>query len=132
MVDLIAKRFETPDEVRHFEKGRFEVVHLGSMTLGRAIYEPGWKWSVHIGPATGQALCEVDHTGLVLQGRARVLMSDGREIELGRGDCFAIPPGHDSWVVGPEPYVSLHFMGADRYAVTEPALPRRDESGTRR
>ncbi len=27
-----------------------------------------------------------------------------------------IGPGHDSWVVGDEPYVSLHFMGADSYA----------------
>jgi hypothetical protein len=29
---------------------------------------------------------------------------------------FAIPPGHDSWVVGDEPYVSLHLLGATEYA----------------
>ncbi len=43
--DLLIKRFEQPDEVRTFEKGRFEIVKLGGMTIGRASYEPGWKWS---------------------------------------------------------------------------------------
>jgi hypothetical protein len=32
------------------------------------------------------------------------------------GDVFYVPPGHDSWVVGDEPYISLHFMGSENYA----------------
>ena len=49
-------------------------------------------------------------------GRATAAMDDGRVIEMKAGDVFYIAPGHDSWVVGDEPYVSLHFMGANEYA----------------
>ena len=112
----IIKRFESPDETREFEKGRFDVVKMGDMVIGRASYEPGWKWSVHVGPQIGAKSCEIDHVGLVVSGRVGVRMDDGREIELEAGDLYAIGPGHDSWVVGDEPYVSLHFMGADEYA----------------
>ena len=44
---------------------------------------------------------------MVVSGRAAVSMNDGRELVMELGDVFAIPPGHDSWVVGDEPYVSL-------------------------
>lgn len=116
MNDVVLKRFETPDEVRQFEKGRFELVHIGGMTLGRATYEPGWTWSDHVGPAAGTASCKVEHVGVVLQGQAMVKMDDGREYVLKAGDSFYVGPGHDSWVVGDEPYVSLHLMGANEYA----------------
>jgi quercetin dioxygenase-like cupin family protein len=116
MNPVILKRFEQPDEVRHFDKGKFEIVHIGNMTLGRASYEPGWKWTTHVSPVAGTRSCQVEHVGLVLSGRAKVLMDDGREFEIGPGDLFHIGPGHDSWVVGDEPYVSLHFLGADTYA----------------
>ncbi len=114
--DVVLKRFEHPDEVRNFEKGKFEIVHLGGMTIGRASYEPGWKWSVHVGAASGQKSCAVEHVGMVISGRATAAMDDGRVFEMKAGDLFYIPPGHDSWVVGDEPYVSLHFMGAEAYA----------------
>jgi quercetin dioxygenase-like cupin family protein len=116
MQDVILKRLESPDEVRTFEKGRFEVVSLGGMTIGRATYEPGWKWSVHVGRKLGAKSCQVEHVGMVLSGRAKVLMDDGTEYEIAAGDLFYIAPGHDSWVVGDQPYVSLHFMGAEKYA----------------
>jgi hypothetical protein len=115
-LDIILKRFDTPDEMRSFEKGRFEVLRLGGMTVGRATYEPGWKWSVHVGAKLGQAMCEGEHVGMVVSGYATAAMRDGRVIEMRAGDLFYIAPGHDSWVVGDEPYVSLHFMGADGYA----------------
>ncbi|NUO84403.1 cupin domain-containing protein [candidate division KSB1 bacterium] len=116
MHNVILKRFDHPDEVRHFEKGKFELVKLGNMTIGRARYEPGWKWSTHVKPVAGTASCEIEHVGMVVSGRAKVLMNDGTEFELTPGELFYIGPGHDSWVVGDEPYVSLHFMGADDYA----------------
>jgi mannose-6-phosphate isomerase-like protein (cupin superfamily) len=116
MHEVILKRFENPDEVRTFEKGKFELVHLGGMTIGRATYQPGWKWSEHVGKAAGTKSCQVEHVGLVVSGRATAAMDDGRVIEMKTGDVFYIAPGHDSWVVGEEPYVSLHFMGADAYA----------------
>jgi quercetin dioxygenase-like cupin family protein len=116
MLDVILKRFEQPDEVRTFAKGRFEIVRIAGQTIGRATYEPGWKWSVHIGRALGQTHCEVEHVGLVLAGRATAAMTDGRVIEIAAGDVFYIAPGHDSWVVGDEPYVSIHLLGAGDYA----------------
>jgi quercetin dioxygenase-like cupin family protein len=116
MYEVILTRFETPDDVRTFEKGKFELVHIGGMTIGRASYEPGWKWSEHVGKATGAKSCQVEHVGLVISGRATAAMDDGRIIEMKTGDLFYIEPGHDSWVVGNEPYVSLHFMGAGEYA----------------
>jgi mannose-6-phosphate isomerase-like protein (cupin superfamily) len=114
-VDVIVKRFDNPDEVRSFTKGRFEVVHIAGMTLGRATYEPGWEWSEHIGRALGQRSCDVEHIGIVIQGRASAAMNDGRVVELRAGDIFYVAPGHDSRVIGDEPYVSLHLIGAAAY-----------------
>ena len=117
VIDVILKRFESPDEVRVFEKGRLEVVRIGAMTVGRASYAPGWKWSVHVGPTVGAARCTVEHVGMVLSGTATVAFEDGRVIELTEGSLFHVPAlAHDSWVVGDRPYVSLHFMGAEDYA----------------
>ena len=117
MMDVILKRFETPDETRVLAKGRFEIVTLGGVTIGRATYEPGWKWSVHVGPSVGATRCTVEHVGLVLAGTATAAFDDGRVIELKAGELFYIPPvPHDSWVVGEELYVSLHFLGAEKYA----------------
>jgi len=115
-MDVVLKRFEKPDEVRHFEKGKFEVVQVGGMTIGRATYEPGWVWSKHVGAASGYSSCAVEHVGMVVAGRAAVRMDDGTEHVMKAGDLFYVPPGHESWVVGDEPYVSLHFMGAGDYA----------------
>jgi len=117
--DVILKRFDSPDEIREFELGRFEVVTIGGMTIGRATYQPGWKWSEHVGKPIGQSLCQVEHVGLVVSGCATAAIEDGRVVEMRAGDIFYIPPGppgHDSWVVGEEPYVSLHFLGAGDYA----------------
>ena len=116
MTPALIKRFEAPDETRTFEKGKFEIVRVGGMTIGRATYEPGWKWSVHVAPISGTASCPVEHVGLVLSGRAAVKMDDGREFVMAPGDLFYVGPGHDSWVVGDESYVSLHFLGAEKYA----------------
>jgi hypothetical protein len=69
--------------------------------------------SEHVSPVAGAPLCNVEHVGMVISGRA---MEDGSEVELTHGSLFYIPPvSHDSWVIGDEPYVSLHFLGADHY-----------------
>ena len=117
-LEVILKRFETPDELREFEKGKFEVVHIGGMTIGRATYQPGWKWSDDVGVEVGAAYCTVEHVGMVVSGTTTAAFEDGTVIELKAGNLFYIPPTpHDSWVVGDEPYVSLHFMGAEKYAL---------------
>jgi len=123
-VDVILRRFDSPDETRVMTKGRFEVVHIGGLTVGRATYEPGWRWSEHAGPAVGATRCTVEHVGLVVSGTATAALEDGRVFELRAGELFYIPPiPHDSWVVGDEPYVSLHFLGADHYVKSKRAGP---------
>ena len=117
MQDVLLKRFDAPDERLEFPHGKLEVVEIGGMKVGRATYAPGWKWSEHVGPTVGAARCTVEHVGLVLAGVATAAFADGRVIELRAGMLFHIPAEpHDSWVVGDETYVSLHFLGADRYA----------------
>ena len=118
MSKAFIRRFDDSDERREFPLGRFELVRIGGMTVGRAEYEPGWRWSEHVGAAQGAQLCQVPHLGLVLSGRNRIEMDDGAIVEVGPGDLFEIGPGHDSVVIGDEPYVSIHFLGAEQYAAT--------------
>lgn len=108
---LAAKDFSAPDEVREFPKAQVELVRLGDVVVGRATYQPGWRWSEHIGTALGTSTCHATHTGYVISGRLHVAMTDGPEGEAGPGEVFVIPPGHDGWVVGDEPCVLLDFTG---------------------
>jgi quercetin dioxygenase-like cupin family protein len=111
------KAFDSPDETRSFKNGKFDVVRIGGATLGRATYQPGWRWSLHVGPAVGALRCEVAHLGYVVSGRATAAFDDGRIFELSAGSLFHIPAiPHDSWVIGDEPYISLHLLGASDYA----------------
>jgi hypothetical protein len=114
---MILRVFEKPDEVREFECGRFEIVNIGGTTLGRATYQPGWRWSLHVGPKMGATRCDVEHLGYVISGVATASFADGRVVEMKEGALFYIPAEpHDSWVVGDRPYVSLHLLGAAHYA----------------
>ena len=115
-MELELVNLTSPAEVRTFERGRFEVYRIGGATVGLATYDPGWRWSVHVGAGLGERWCRVAHVGLVLSGAAAVLMEDGTEIVMRARDLFSVPPGHDSWVVGEEPYVSLHILGGEEYA----------------
>jgi hypothetical protein len=114
---VLLRRFDAPDEVREMPNGRFEIVKLGDLSIGRATYQPGWRWSTDVGPQVGARRCTVEHVGLVLSGTATAAFEDGSVVALTAGSLFHIPATpHDSWVVGSEPYVSLHFLGAERYA----------------
>lgn len=116
MIEVILKRFENPDETINFEKGKLEIIRIAGMTIGRASYEHGWKWSEQVRPITETEFCEVEHVGMVVSRSDMAAMTDGNNVELKAGDVFYIPPvPHDSWVIGDEPYISLHFMGADKY-----------------
>ena len=117
MPNVTLKRFEVPDEVRRFPRGRLDLVAVGDLMIGRATHEPGYKWSVDTAPSVGTSRCHLEHVGLVLQGRATTAFDDGRAWELTPGTLFHVPPEpHDLWVVGGEPYVSLHFLGEGYYA----------------
>jgi len=109
MVRLQRKRFSEPANVRTFPRGRVDVIELDDVVVGRMTYEPGWRWSTEVKPIAGTELCEFHHVGLTLSGWLRVGMPDGTELELGPGDVFEIPPGHDAWVVGDVPWVSVDW-----------------------
>jgi class 3 adenylate cyclase/quercetin dioxygenase-like cupin family protein len=115
-VQLRRKSFERPDETRTVEHARIELVELGEAAIGRAVFEPGWRWSEHVKPIVGTESCEVHHLGYVLSGVLRVEMDDGATIELRPGDAFEVPPGHDAWVVGDEPWKSVDFAGRRLFA----------------
>lgn len=112
-METLLKTFDKPDEVREFPLGRFEIVHLPGVSLGRATYQPGWKWSVHNAPSVGTRLCHAPHTGIVLSGHGVVAYEDNSTIDLLPDHAFHISSmPHDSWVVGDQPYVSLHVLKA--------------------
>jgi hypothetical protein len=106
----------TPDETRTFEKGKVEVSTLGEVTIGRVTLEPGWRWSTCVKPLVKTQSCQAGHTGYVVAGHVHVVMDDGTEFDLRPGDAFAIPPGHDAWVVGNETHTNIDVSGLADYA----------------
>jgi class 3 adenylate cyclase len=125
MARLQRKRFSDPDDVRPIPNGRIDVVELDDRVVGRMTYEPGWRWSTDIKPIAGTESCQFHHVGVTLSGRLRVQMPDGTELEVGPGDVFEFPPGHDAWVVGDEPWVSVDFEAMRAYGRAEPTSGRR-------
>ncbi|HUR16952.1 MAG TPA: adenylate/guanylate cyclase domain-containing protein [Candidatus Limnocylindrales bacterium] len=109
MARLQRRRFSESSDVRSFPHGKVEVVELDDRAVGRLTYEPGWRWSVDVRPIASTQSCQFHHVGVTVSGRLRVLMQDGVELEIGAGDVFEIPPGHDAWVVGDEPWISIDF-----------------------
>lgn len=112
---LQRRRFSEADEVRTFPYGTVQVVEIGDVVVGRLEYRPGWRWSVDVQPNVGTEWCEHHHVILTFAGRCRALMSDGAELEMGPGDLVEIPPGHDAWVIGDEPWVSYDLVGMRAY-----------------
>jgi mannose-6-phosphate isomerase-like protein (cupin superfamily) len=110
------KNFSAPDETRPFENGKIDLVNIGGGAVGRAKFEPGWRWSNDVKPIAGTDLCEAPHFMYQISGRMRVQMKDGTEFEMGPGDVALIEPGHDAWVVGDEPVVAVDWSGAANYA----------------
>ena len=105
------KSFDAPDDVRRFPKGTVNLVHIGSVTMGRGILEPGFRWSTSLKPIQGTPSCQIHHLQLMVQGRFHVEMEDGETAEFGPGDVMNIPPGHDVWVVGEEPVIVVDVLG---------------------
>lgn len=102
MDNVEVKNLGSPDEVRTFPSGKMDLLTLSGMVLGRATFEPGWKWSECVKPIAGTDLCQVHHNGIVLSGRMHIVMEDGSETDVGPGDVFVCPAGHDAWIVGDE------------------------------
>jgi hypothetical protein len=113
---LQTKSLDSPEETRPIENGTVEIVHLGPGTVMRTIFQPGWKWSESVKPVAGTDSCQAPHFGYCVSGRMHVVMDDGEQMDVGPGDALEIPPGHDAWVVGDEPYVGIDVTGGDSYA----------------
>jgi mannose-6-phosphate isomerase-like protein (cupin superfamily) len=114
---LVSRSLDTPDETRKFENGHTNIVNLGGgVVVGRATFEPGWRWSNDVKPIAGTDSCQVHHVGYIISGRMHVVMDDGTEGEAGPGDAVVIAPGHDAWIVGDEPCVIVDWAGSDNYA----------------
>ncbi len=115
MRKMEAKSLNAPEEVRKFDKGKLELVNIGGATVGRAVFEPGWKWSTSVKPVVNTKSCEAPHFQYHVSGTLRVVMDDGTEKELKAGDVSLLPSGHDAWVVGNEPVVVVDFQGMADY-----------------
>lgn len=109
-------RFDRPEEVREFPKGKLELVTVGGAVIGRAILQPGWRWSESVKPLAGTNSCEAPHFQYHVSGRLMVVMDDGTELLCGPGDVSRLPIGHDAWVVGDEPVIIVDFQGMADYA----------------
>jgi len=110
------KSVSRPDETRTFDKGKVELVTVNEVTFGRAILQPGWKWSTCVKPIAKTESCQASHLQYHVSGRLHVVMDDGSEHEFAAGDVSYLPPGHDAWVVGNEPVVIVDISGMKNYA----------------
>jgi hypothetical protein len=117
MTSAELKGFATPDEVRTFPRGRLELVQIGGAMIGRAVFEPGWRWATSVQPIAGTKSCEAPHFQYHVSGVLKVVMDDGTELECRPGDISLLPSGHDAWVVGDEAAVVVDFQGMVDYAV---------------
>jgi hypothetical protein len=116
MPKMVKKSFDAPEETRAIDKGKVEVVDLGDIKVMRTIFQPGWRWSECVKPLVGTESCQVNHLIHVVSGRIGVRMDDGSEVQFGPDDVGVIPPGHDAWVIGSEPFVAIDFQGGAVYA----------------
>lgn len=116
---LESKSHAVPDETRSPAKTRIEVVRLEGFTIGRFNFEPGWRWSECIKPVAGTDSCQLSHVGYVVSGALTIRLEDGTERTLRAGESYTIPPGHDAWVDGPEPFVGIEVMSADQFAIPQ-------------
>lgn len=113
---LEAKSHDQPDEVRAPSKTRVEIVRLEGYTIGRFTLQPGWRWSECIKPVVRTESCQLGHVGFSISGRITVRTNDGAQLAITPGMSYTIPPGHDAWVEGPEPFVGIEMMSAEDYA----------------
>jgi len=92
-----------PSNRRELPRMHGSLAVMGSLTIGQAILEPGWRWSIDVKPAVGTEWCERHHLHVLIRGRfAARMVETGETVVFEPGDVFDIPPGHDTWVEGDE------------------------------
>ena len=110
------RNFGHADEIREFPQGRGELITIGGATIGRAIFQPGWRWATSVQPIAKTHSCEAPHFQYHVAGVLRVKMDNGEEFDCRPGDVSLLPSGHDAWVVGNEPAIVVDFQGMIDYA----------------
>ena len=116
VASFVTKSMDTPDERRTPSKTQVDIVKLEGLTIGRFTFQPGWRWSECIKPVVNTESCQLSHAGYAVAGRLMVRLPDGREAPIQAGESYAIPPGHDAWVEGEEPFVGIEVMSAEQFA----------------
>lgn len=119
------KGFAKPDQERRFDHGRVDIVNIGEQTVGRFVFQPGWVWSKDVAPIAGTRSCQHRHFGYTISGSLHVRMENGSEMVIHAGDAYEIPPGHDAWVLGDEPWVSVEFASSATFGVSPDELGER-------
>jgi class 3 adenylate cyclase len=125
MPRLQRKNFASPDQVRQFATGRCDIVTLDEMSIGRFVFQPGWRWSKDVAPIAGTNSCQFRHLGYTVSGSLEVHMDDGTALVIQAGEAYEIPPGHDAWVVGDEAWCAVEFASAHTYGVPPADLGER-------
>ena len=125
MPRLQSKKFSTPDQVRQFPTGRCDIVNLDEVSVGRFVFQPGWRWSKDVKPVAGTNSCQFRHLGYTVSGSLHVHMDDGTTMVINAGEAYEIPPGHDAWVVGDEPWTSVEFASAKNFGVPPQTIGER-------
>jgi class 3 adenylate cyclase len=119
-----SKPIGQPDEVRRFPFGALEIYNIDDLVFGRTVFQPGWRWSEHVKPIAGTERCQYHHVGYTISGRLRVVMADGSQIDMTPDAVYEIPPGHDAWVLGDEPYISINVAGMRSFARVDEGAQR--------
>jgi class 3 adenylate cyclase len=125
MARLQAKGFDAPDEVRSPPKADLRLVNLDEVAVGLGVWAPGWRWSVDLRPIVGGEWCDNHHIGYAISGRFHVATETGEQLEIQGGSAYEIPPRHDAWVIGDEPFVTVEWTSARNVGVG------RDDPGER-
>jgi class 3 adenylate cyclase len=125
MPRLQRKGFDSPDQTRTFPNGRMDIVSLDDVAVGRFVCQPGWHWKRDVAPIVGTASCQLRHLGYTLSGKLGVRMDDGTTMIIGPGEAYEIPPGHDGWVIGDEPWDSVEFTSGHAFARSQEDLGER-------
>jgi class 3 adenylate cyclase len=116
MADVLRKSVDEPDEVVEFPNVRTDIVHLGDLTVGRFVNQPGWRWSESVRPTVGGEWCQIRHVGFIISGQLGIDFVDGSSVVFGPGDVFEVPPGHDGYTVGDVPVVQIEWSGLRHWA----------------
>ena len=119
------KSFDAPDDVRRFPKGIVNLVHIGSVTMGRGILEPGFRWSTSLRAIGGDA----DDHARSASGRDASVVASMRAASRPAGHHLVALGDlvlHDCYILyGVIPHTGFPVERQDRYMGSDKGSPVR-------